>query len=97
MTTEADTFTRNCPDISEGDAVQAAKDGRIIQSFNAHPVSERDGTYQALAVKLKFSNGTTETVLIGRYSALVLGMLFSQLEANKWTELVTLQPGATPQ
>jgi len=93
----ADTFTRERPDIRETDAIDAAKRGRIIQSFNAHPISKPEGGYDALAIKWKLSDGTTETMLIGQYAALVLRMMFSQLETNKWTELATLLPDATRQ
>jgi hypothetical protein len=94
--TEHDLFTTELPDIAEADAIGAATHKRIIQSFNTHPISKPDGSYQALAIKWKLADGSTETMLIGQYAALVLRMMFSQLEQNKWTELVTLPPDATP-
>jgi hypothetical protein len=93
----ADIFTRERPEIAETDAINAATRQRIIQSFNAHPISNADGSYDALAIKWKLADGTTETVLIGQYAALVLRMMFSQLETNNWTELATLLPDATRQ
>jgi hypothetical protein len=95
--TDKDTFRKHRPQISEQEAVQAAKDGLIIQSFNAHPIPAPDGTIPALAIKWKFSNGNTETVLIGPYAARVLRLTFSRLEENLWTELATPPPDATQQ
>jgi hypothetical protein len=34
-----ETFERERPEITEQDAVEAATSQRIIQSFNAHPIS----------------------------------------------------------
>ena len=90
----ADTFTRERPDIGEKDAVDAAQRKRIIQSFSAHPILGRDGSYDAIAIKWKMEDGTTETMLIGHYAASVLQMLFSQIEA-KWTEPTALPPDTT--
>ena len=92
-----DTFERELPQIDEQDAVGAAISKRVVQSFNAHPVSNPDGTIQALAVKWKLSSGTTETVLIGRHAALILRMMFSHLEENQWTDLARFLPHATRQ
>lgn len=91
MSNEADIFDQYHPEITEQDAIQAGQDGRIIQSFNAHPISNTDGTIPALAIKLKLTNGATETVLIGHYAALIIRMMISELEASHWTELVTLE------
>ncbi|UPJ48271.1 hypothetical protein IVB30_35190 [Bradyrhizobium sp. 200] len=97
MSVSADTFTRERPDIEQSDAIEAAKRARIVTSFNAHPISNADGSYDAIAIKWKLADGTTETMLVGQYAALVLRMMFSQLEVNKWTELATLLPDATRQ
>jgi len=97
MINPADTFQQNVPEIIEADAVRAGRANRIVQGFNCHPVVTPTDTIQALAIKWKFSNGQTETVLIGQYAALVLRQLFSRLEENNWTELVTLPPDATHQ
>ena len=94
---EADLFEQHVPQITEADAAEAAKAKRIVQSFNCHPVVTSTGTIRALAIKWKFSSGQTEPMLIGQYAALVLRQMFSHLEENKWTELATLPPGATPQ
>src|SRR5271169_422669 len=91
MSNEADIFDQCQPEITEQEAIQAGQGGRIIQSFNAHPISNTDGTVPALAIKLKLTNGGTETVLIGRYAALIIRMMISELEASHWTELVTLE------
>ena len=94
-----DTFTRERPEIAQSDAVDAAIRKRIIQSFNAHPISnlKLDGTYDAVAIKWKLADGTTETMIIGHYAALVLRIILAQLESNKWTELASLLPDTTPQ
>jgi hypothetical protein len=97
MADPTEIFEQNLPEIAQSDAVGAAKAERIVQSFNTHPISSPNGTIPALAIKLKFSNGTTETVLIGQYAARVLRLIFSHLEENKWTELASLPPGTTPQ
>jgi hypothetical protein len=95
---EADLFEQHAPEIIEADATDAAKAKRIVQSFNCQPIVVNEtGTIQALAIKWKFSSGQTETILIGQYAALILRQMFSHLEENKWTELATLPPGATPQ
>jgi hypothetical protein len=94
MSVPADTFTRERPDIEQGDA---AKRARVVTSFNAHPISKTDGSYDAIAIKWKLADGTTETMLIGQHAALVLRMMLAHLEANKWTELATLLPDATRQ
>jgi hypothetical protein len=94
---DADTFIRERPQITEVDAVDAANQQRVIQSFNAHPISKPDGTYHAVVIKWKLADGTTETMLIGPYAARVLRMMFSRLEDNEWTELATLLPDATRQ
>jgi hypothetical protein len=91
MSNEADIFDEYYPELTEQEAIQAGQDGRIIQSFNAHPISNSNGTIPALAIKLKLTNGATETVLIGRYAALIIRMMISELEENHWTELVTLE------
>ncbi len=96
MTTPADTFTSNVPAIEQEDALNAAKAGQLVQSFNAHPILNGKGKIDALAVKWKLANGSTETMLIGSYAALVLRMMISHLEANKWTELATIPPDAKP-
>jgi hypothetical protein len=96
MTGSADIFEQNYPTITEDDAIEAAKSERIVQSFNSHPINTPTGDIPALAIKFKFSNGSTETILIGHYAALVMRMMFSQLEKNSWTELASLLPGATP-
>jgi len=97
MVNPADTFQQNVPEIIEADAVRAGRANRIVQGFNCYPLVTPTGTIQALAIKWKFSNGQTETVLISQYAALVLRQMFSRLEENNWTELATLPPGATPQ
>jgi hypothetical protein len=91
MSNEADIFDEYHPELTEQEAIQAAQDGRIIQSFNAHPISSADGTILALAIKLKLANGATETVLIGHYAALVIRMMISELETSHWTGLATLE------
>jgi hypothetical protein len=91
MSNEADIFDQHHPEITEQETIRAGQDGRIIQSFNAHPISNTDGTIPAIAIKFKLTNGTTETVLIGHYAALIIRMMISQLEASHWTELVTLE------
>ena len=75
MSNEADIFDQYHPEITEQEAIQAGQDGRIIQSFNAHPISNTDGTIPALAIKLKLANGATETVLIGHYAAVIIRMM----------------------
>ena len=82
MSNEADIFDQYHPEITEQEANRAGQDGRIIQSFNAHPISNTDGTIPALAIKLKLTNGATETVLIGHYAALIIRMMISELEAR---------------
>jgi hypothetical protein len=82
MSNEADIFDQYHPEITEQEANQAGQDGRIIQSFNAHPISNMNGTIRALAIKLKLTNGATETVLIGHYAALIIRMMISELEAS---------------
>ena len=91
MSNEADIFDEYYPELTEQESIQAGQDGRIIQSFNAHPISNADGTILALAIKLKLTNGATETVLIGHYAALIIRMMISDLEASHWTGLVTLE------
>jgi hypothetical protein len=91
MSNEADIFDQYCPEITEEEAIRAGQDGRIIQSFNAHPISNTDGTIPAVAIKLKLANGATGTVLVGRYAALIIRMMISELEASHWTELATLE------
>jgi hypothetical protein len=91
MSNEADIFDQYRPEITEQEAIEAGQDGRIIQSFNAHPISNTDGTIPALAIKFRLANGATETVLIGHYAALIIRMMISELEASHWTELVTLE------
>jgi len=73
---DKETFRKHRPQITEAEAVEAAKADRIVQSFNTHPISLPDGTIPAVAIKWKFSDGTTETVLIGPYAALILRMNF---------------------
>jgi hypothetical protein len=97
MASPADIFDQNQPQIAERDAFAAAQNGRIVQSFNCHPIASPEGKISALAVKWKFSSGTTDTILIGPDAALILRMIFSHLEANKWTELAVLPPDATRQ
>ena len=92
MSNEADIFDEYYPELTEQEAIQAGQDGRIIQSFNAHPISNADGTIPALAIKLRLTNGATETVLIGHYAALIIRMMISELEASHWTGLATLKP-----
>jgi hypothetical protein len=49
-------------------AILTANRQRIIQSFNAHPVSNLDGTYEAIAIKWKLAaDGSTETMFIAPY------------------------------
>ena len=97
MTTPADTFTLNVPTIEQDDAVAAAIAGQIVQSFNATPVLNSNGTVEALLVKWKFGNGATDKMLIAPYAALVLRMIISQLEDNAWTEFTTTRPDLEPQ
>jgi hypothetical protein len=91
VSNEADIFDEYYPELTKQEAIQAGQDGRIIQSFNAHPISNADSTIPALAIKLKLANGTTETVLIGHYAALIVRMMISELEASHWTGSVTLE------
>jgi DNA repair exonuclease SbcCD ATPase subunit len=91
MSNEADIFDQCRPEITEQEAIEAGRDGRIIQSFDAHPISNADGTIPALAIKLTLTNGAIETVLIGQYAALIIRMMISELEASHWTELATLE------
>jgi hypothetical protein len=95
MTTPADTFTLNVPTIEQGDAVATAIAGQIVQSFNARPILNNNGTIEALLVKWKFGNGETDKLLIAPYAALMLRMIISQLEENDWTELPTIPPDLT--
>jgi len=44
MTTPVDTFTLNVPTIEQNEAVAAALAGQIVQSFNAKPVFNSNGT-----------------------------------------------------
>ena len=97
MASEADLFESQIPEITPQESLRAAKERRIVQSFHCHPVSNPDGTIHALAIKWKLGNGKTETILISRYAATVLWTLFSRLEENRWTALVTLPPDATRQ
>jgi hypothetical protein len=95
--TETDLFASKRPQIAEADAIQAANSGRVVQSFNSHPIASADGSIPAIAIKWQLGNGQTETLLIDPNVALVLRLMFSHLEANKWTELATLPQGATRQ
>jgi hypothetical protein len=87
MASRRETFERERPEITEQDTIEAATSRRVVESFNAHPISNPDGTIPALAIKWKFSNGTAETMLIGRYAAWLLRTMISHLEDNKWTQL----------
>ena len=97
MSNGDETFDQHRPEITEQDAIEAAKAKRVVQSFNAHPISSTTGTVPALAIKWKLSNGTTETILIGHVAAHLLRMILSHLEENNWTDLAALPPGATRQ
>jgi hypothetical protein len=96
MSVASETFAKNVPTITQDDAVDAAKKKRVVQSFHAHPISTERGGIDALTIKWKLGDGTTETMLIGRYAALVLRMMLSHLEDNNWTELAIIPPDAKP-
>src|SRR5260370_8025783 len=98
MSADVDTFRRERPEITEQDAIAAGQAMCVIQSFNAHPISDPEtGIIPCVAIKWKLGNGTTETVLISHYAAGVLRMMLSHLEENNWTEMARLPPDATPQ
>jgi hypothetical protein len=71
----ADTFRDNTPEITETDAIEAAKSARVVQSFNAHPIATEKGKVEALLVKWKLANGKTESFLLGPYASLVFRMM----------------------
>ena len=96
MTKSSDTFRKNIPTVTLADASIAAKSLRVVQSFNAYPVVTDDGKIKALAVKLRYGNGATESFLLGPYAALILRMMLSHLEKNNWTELAIIPPHAKP-
>jgi hypothetical protein len=90
-------FEQNAPPFDFSEMEEAVRQERLIQSFMARPVIASGGKIIAVAIKWKLANGTTETVLLAPYAALVLGTMLSHLEENKWTELATILPDATPQ
>lgn len=96
VTEPSETFQKEVPEISLEDAAYCAKIGRLVQSFNAHPIVTDKGKIKALAVKWKLANGSTESLVIAPYAALVLRMMLSHLEDNKWTELAIIPPDAKP-
>jgi hypothetical protein len=51
MSNEADIFAHYRPEITEQKAIEAGQDGRIIRSFNAHPISNADGTIPSSTAK----------------------------------------------
>ncbi len=95
--TRQQVYRENRPVISDDDARTAAKAGRIITSFNALPVFVEGGKIVAIAVKWKLGDGATETVLIDRYPATILQLLFDRLKENDWSGTVLIPDDATLQ
>jgi hypothetical protein len=89
-------FEQNAPPFDFFEMEEAVRQERLVQSFMARPVIA-GGKVIAVAIKWKLANGTTETVLLAPYAALVLRTMLSHLEENKWTELATILPDAPPQ
>jgi hypothetical protein len=87
-------FQEERPDISDQDAVEATKKDRVVVSFGAHPVLVQEGKIAAMAIKWKLRDGSTETVLIDRYSADILLLLFARLEENDWKGAILVPPDA---
>jgi hypothetical protein len=94
--TRPQIFRENRPTISDDDAVAAAKADRTIVSFNAQPVFITGMAIVAIAIKFKLGNGSTETLLIDRYPATILKMLFDRLQENDWTGTILVPDDATP-
>jgi hypothetical protein len=95
--TRQEIFHENRPAMDEQDALDAARQERVVTSFNFHPVLVRDGIVAAIAIKWVLGNGNTETVLIDRFPAEILRMLFEDLNKNNWTGTILVPPDATRQ
>ena len=87
-------FQEDRPDISDQDAGEAAKNGRVVVSFNAHPVLDQERKIVAMAIKWKLGDDSTETILIDRYSADILMLLLERLEENDWKGTNLVPPDA---
>ena len=92
----ADVFDEQRPNISEADIETAARATRIVASWGVFPVVDADSNIVSLAIKFALLNGTSETVLLDRYGALVLRQLLETLDKAQWKGAQISPPGSKP-
>jgi len=87
-------FDEHKPPIDESDILAAADAGRVISSWNGKPIRDTDGKIISMAIKFAYADGATDTIIIERYPAHVLQILFETLEKADWKsdQIVPLKP-----
>lgn len=87
-------FDEHKPVIDDSDILAAADAGRVISSWNGKPIRDTDGKIISMAIKFAYADGATDTIIIERYPAHVLQILFETLEKADWKsdQIVPLKP-----
>jgi hypothetical protein len=75
------------PAIEEADIVKAARDHKVVVSFNAFPVLGEADCVTGLAVKLAFGDGGADTVIFDPMSGEMLRTVLELLKKARWQNI----------
>src|SRR5262245_26208783 len=94
--TRPEVFDDNLPPFTEAEVQKALETNRMALSFDTLPVPMDSGEIVILAVKFAIGDGTTTTVLLDRFAAILLAGAVSHLQANGWKVTETTPSGTKP-
>lgn len=94
--TRGELFSASRPKLSDEETYVAAKDGKVVLSFEALPVAGELPQIQFLAVKFALPNGTTPVLLFDRYAAEFLKTVINHFDEGDWKMTLLSPSGVKP-